>query len=564
MLASLKINNVALIESLEIDFANGLNAITGETGSGKSILLNALGFVVGDRLDKTMLRTGTEFMKVDAVFIDIRDSVVKQIEELVGIHIDNNELKINREYYLNGKSTCRVNGELVTTGVLKKVSQLLIDIHGQHEHQALLDNAFQLQILDKFCKQDISDRLESLNGLIDQMNDINSKLKLIGGDQTNKQNLIDLYSYQLDEIEKSGIVENELEELEQRFKEMKESEKLSSILNNCLTKLDKNPYGESAIDQIITSSKELASITNIAEKYNDVYTRLNSLSIELQDVVEEISSLSNNLVFDQAEFDRIDERIDFIKSMFRKYGGDYSSFVKYKNDIDDKLNNLVNSEEQFVKLNIEKDKLLSKINALQQEISNIRKQNAVVFGKEIEEQLRLLGMPQAKFVINFEKTTEPYTRTGFDVVDFMFSANLGFEPKPLNKVASGGELSRFMLAYKIVVNSIDEIDTLIFDEIDTGISGNIANVVADCMGKLSRTKQLLVVSHLPQICAMADINFLVEKITKNTTITTLKELDQEGVFKEIARLMGLIGMDGIDYAKKLKLSANNFKQGLIQ
>ena len=562
MLASLKINNVALIDSLEINFANNLNVISGETGSGKSILLNALGFVVGDRLDKTMLRTGTDVMKVDAIFIDISDSVCKKIKEKTGIEIENGEILISREYCSNGKTVCKVNGELVTTSILKQISSFLIDIHGQHQHQALLNQEFQLSILDKFCGEKVTERLVKLNEYIDSVNEINSKLNMLGGDKTQKQNLIDLYSYQINEIEKADIKENELESLTLRFKEMKDSEKISSNLNETLSLLDKSAYNQSASEQVSLSTRNLASLTSFAEKYNNVYSRLNSLSIELEDIIEEIHTLNSGLVFDQNEFDEIDQRIDFIKSIFRKYGGDYLGLQNYKNEISEKLANLINSEEVFNELTLKKEKLVEKIVALENEISKIRKENSLKLQTEIQKELQNLGMPKAKFEIAFESTSEVYTRSGSDIVDFMFSANLGFEPKPLNKVASGGELSRFMLAYKIVVNTIDDINTLIFDEIDTGISGNIANVVANCMGRLSRNKQLIVVSHLPQICAMADMNLLVAKVTNSTTITTITELVGESVYPEIARLMGLTNLDGIEYAKKLKFTANEFKSKL--
>jgi len=376
MLASLKINNVALIDSLEINFADNLNVISGETGSGKSILLNALGFVVGDRLDKTMLRTGTDVMKVDAIFIDISDNVCKKITEKTNISIENGEILISREYSSNGKTVCKVNGELVTTTILKQISSLLIDIHGQHQHQALLSPEFQLSILDKFCGETVQDKLLKLNEYIDKVNEINSKLNMLGGDKTQKQNLIDLYSYQISEIEKAEVKENELEELTERFKEMKDSEKISSSLNESLTLLDKSAYNQSASEQIATANRTLASLTMLAEKYNNVYARLNSISIELEDIIEEIHGLNNGLVFDQNEFDAVDQRIDFIKALFRKYGGDYKSLQEYKNIISEKLSNLINSEEVFNELTQNKENLIEKIIVIENEISKIRKENA--------------------------------------------------------------------------------------------------------------------------------------------------------------------------------------------
>ena len=558
MLASIKINNVALIDNLEINFGDKLNVITGETGSGKSIMLNALGFVIGDRLDKSLVRENAEFMKVDAIFLDVNSSICNKIKEITNCKIDDGEILITREFNISGKTSCKINGETVTTSMLKTVSSLLIDIHGQHQHQALLNNDYQLNILDNFCKQELIQPLAELNKNIDKLNEINAQLKLLGGNAQEKQNLIDLFTYQINEIKSANILEDEFDNLKNRLNEMKQSEKISTTLNECINELDKNPYNQSAIEQLNSAKRSLSFLNNISEKYSKLTNRIESICLELEDSVSDIYEILSNTQFDQQEFNQIDERLDYIKTLFHKYGGDYSSLQKYYNDIQLKLDNLINSEELYNQISVQKNELSKQIEHYCLIISNIRKKNAEILENKIEIELKKLGMKDAKFSIQFSKTNEEFTRIGFDFIEFMFSANLGFEVKPLNKVASGGELSRFMLAYKIVVNAIDQIDTLIFDEIDTGISGNIANVVASSMGKLAKSKQLIVVSHLPQICAMADDNFLVEKFTTNITRTVLTKLDINGTYKEIARLMGI--MDNLDYAKKLKDQANQFKQ----
>ena len=560
MLASIKINNVALIDNLEINFGDKLNVVSGETGSGKSIILNALGFVIGDRLDKSLLRENTEFMKVDAIFLQVSNSVCEKIKEIAGCETQDSEILISREFSINGKTSCKINGQTVTTSMLKNVASLLIDIHGQHQHQALLNNDYQLNILDNFCKNELINPLKELNSNIDKLNEINSQLKQLGGNAQEKQNLIDLYSYQLNEIKNANISESEFDNLKARLNEMKESEKISTSLNDSIKDLDKNPYGQSASEQLNSAKKSLSILNNISEKYQSLTTRVESLSIELEDTIGEIYSILSSIEYDEQEFNQLDERLDYIKNLFHKYGGDYHNIQNYYADIELKLNNLINSEERYNELTLEKNNLLAQIENNCKVISNIRRKNALNLEKSLECELRKLGMKDAKFIIQFNKTSEPFTRLGYDYIEFMFSANLGFEPKPLNKIASGGELSRFMLAYKIVVNTIDQIDTLIFDEIDTGISGNIANVVASSMGRLAKTKQLIVVSHLPQICAMADDNFLVEKFTTDITKTVLTKLDENGTYKEIARLMGI--MDNLDYAKKLKQQADEFKNTL--
>ena len=562
MLASLHIQNVALIENAEINFGNNLNVISGETGAGKSITLDALGFVLGDRLDRTMVRTNADFMKVDAFFTCLSKTCVDEIFNETGINLSDGEALISREYNINGKTSCKINGEMITTSMLKKITVHLVDIHGQHEHQALLDNAYQLQILDNFSSKDIGDRLNKLNLLIDKVNEIDNKIKNLGGNKVEKQNLIDLYSFQINEITNANIYEGEFEELENRYKEMKSSEKISTGLNEILNAIDKNAYGESATDQLAVGEKLLYSLATFGEKYNNLAERLKSVSIELQDITSSIVEINSTLNFNEQEFETIDKRLDYIKTLFRKYGGDYESLQNYFVDITDKLGNLLNSEERYNELNKEKDVIIAQILGLQLEISKIRQKNAIVLQEQICEELKKLGMPNAKFIIGFEKISEPYSRKGNDFVEFMFSTNLGFEVKPLNKIASGGEISRFMLAYKIVINNLDNIDTLIFDEIDTGISGNIATVVAKCMGRLSRIKQMLVVSHLPQICAMADTNFLVEKSGETITKSNISMIKDSNLIKEIARLMGLMDEKGLNFAKELKLEAETYKTSL--
>ena len=361
MLASLHIQNVALIENAEINFGNNLNVISGETGAGKSITLDALGFVLGDRLDRTMVRTNADFMKVDAFFTCLSKTCVDEIFNETGINLSDGEALISREYNINGKTSCKINGEMITTSMLKKITVHLVDIHGQHEHQALLDNAYQLQILDNFSSKDIGDRLNKLNLLIDKVNEIDNKIKNLGGNKVEKQNLIDLYSFQINEITNANIYEGEFEELENRYKEMKSSEKISTGLNEILNAIDKNAYGESATDQLAVGEKLLYSLATFGEKYNNLAERLKSVSIELQDIASSIVEINSTLNFNEQEFETIDKRLDYIKTLFRKYGGDYGSLQNYFVDITDKLGNLINSEERYNEFNKEKDVTIAQI-----------------------------------------------------------------------------------------------------------------------------------------------------------------------------------------------------------
>lgn len=562
MLVNLKIKNVALIDSLDITFDKQLNVISGETGSGKSIMLNAMGFVFGDRLDKTLLREGTDNMRVDAFFDDVDFGVKVFIKELTGIDIDS-ELVITREYYDTGKTVCKINGESVNTTILKKVSSRLIDIHGQHEHQSLMDNEYQLDILDLFSKGEIEPYIDNLNKTIDELNQVNSDLNNLGGNLEQKQNLIDLYTYQINEIDKADIKQNEYESLLQQIKEMKSYEKIAEHLQESYKALAENQYITPAIDLVDEACKQTSYLNEYGDKYKEINDRLESVSAELGDIIQVLSGLLTSCNFDSNKLQELDERADYIKDLFRKYGGDYNALIKYYDDISVKLNNLINSEARHKALMERQTILLNEIHNIQNQITQIRTKNAVNFAGKIQSEISLLGMPSASVQIKLDKRAEEYTRKGQDFVEFMFSANIGFECKPLAKIASGGELSRFMLAYKIVVADLDEISTLIFDEIDTGLSGKMASVVAECLAKLSRHKQVITISHLPQLASMADTNFRVEKYSDNTTHTRLTEIKDRELYFEIARLMGVgENAQALQVAQQSKLKCNEFKNKL--
>ena len=562
MLVNLKIKNVALIDNLDISFGNNLNVISGETGSGKSIMLNAMGFVFGDRLDKTLLREGTDHMRVDAFFEQVDVGVRRYIEDLTGIMVDE-ELIITREYFDSGKTICKVNNENVNTALLKKISSRLIDIHGQHEHQSLMDNEYQLDILDMFSKGEVETYLDKLNLQIDELNEINQQLENLGGNVEQKQNLIDLYRYQIGEIDNADIKPNEYEEVCLQIKEMKSYEKIVEKLQQVYSNLCDNPYTTPASELINSSVRQVITLNEFGEKYLNVTNRLDSLSVELDDICKNVSGLIEECNFDTNLLQQLDERADYIKDLFRKYGGDYQGLIKYYDEISIKLNNLVNSEEKYNDLSNKRNRLLENIHITQDKITEIRIRNANNFSKQIQKEIRLLGMPNANIEIKISRRAEEYSRKGQDMVEFMFSANIGFELKPLSKIASGGELSRFMLAYKIVVAELDEIDTLIFDEIDTGLSGQMAYVVAQCLARLSRYKQVVTISHLPQLACMADDNFKVAKYSDSSTHTVLSKITESQLYQEIARLMGLTNSEqSIIVAKEYKEKCNTYKQSI--
>ncbi len=562
MLQTLKIENVALIESATINFDEKLNVISGETGAGKSIMLDSLSFVFGGRADKTLIRTGAQNMKVEAIFTGLSKQHIKFIQDNLDISCED-EMFLSRSLDVNGKNICKINGELVPVNVVKKVCSMLVDIHGQTDHLAILNNDEQLKIVDLFSKS-VENLLEDLNQDIDKLKEIEKQINSLGGSESEKQNLIDLYSYQINEIENANILANEFEDLTDEKKEMQHYEKINDALKDCLNATHNSNFTPSACEKVEEALKSVQSLSGLSEHYQELVNRLNSVLIELEDINSTVNDDINNNVFDENRFNEIDNRLDLIKSLFRKYGGDYNSLNKYFLEIQNKLDLLINSQEKYNELTAEKEKLLNVIDIKQQKISEVRKKSAMVLKKKIEEELHFLGMPNARMDIEFSRIEDRYSRMGVDKVDYLFSSNIGFELKSLKQVVSGGEMSRVMLAYKIVVSEVDSIQTVVFDEIDTGLSGNIATVVAEYMARLSNSKQIIAVSHLPQICAMADLNIKVEKHSENnTTKTNAVALVGENLYYEIARLMGTnLDENGLKVSCDLKNKCNKYKANL--
>lgn len=558
MLKSLKVENIALIEEQYIEFYEGLNVLSGETGAGKSIIINALCFALGSRTDKTLIRNGADYAKVMAEFnVKLNEKICEVLDEF---DIEKEEtIIITRKMYVDGKSEIKVNGVSLTLAMLKRLTALLIDVYGQFEHASLLDERKHLSVLDDFGGAEIAKLLETYRQKYQQLKDLEQKLKSLGGDERERANKIDFLQYQINEIKMVDPKEGEDEELNIKRTRMANAEKLVEGYNVARIALDGDEY--SARMGIATARNKLSSLMSLDSTLEESVNRLFSLEAELDDIVSEITNFANMCEFDEQEFNAVDERFDSIKLLKKKYGNTIEEVLESKSKAEEELQNLINSEEIISELNKEIALATEELQIAGQKLSQARKKCAKLLENGILEQLKDLGMGKSQFVVEFV-STEP-TLNGIDNVEFMFSANLGEPTKNLNKIISGGELSRFMLALKTTLSKTNKIGTQIYDEIDAGISGHIGQVIAMKLSSISKDCQVITISHLPQIIAMADNLYRIEKFEKDgKTYSKVEKLTEENHLTEIARLSGgeNLGSHAMAFAKEIKAWADDYKR----
>ncbi|MCH5156931.1 MAG: DNA repair protein RecN [Clostridiales bacterium] len=569
MIKNLVIDNIALIDHLDLDFQQGLTVLSGETGSGKSIIVDSLAFVLGDRADKTLIKYGEDAAEVTALFEVTGDSpVIAKLSEYG--YGDDTEILIYRKMSVAGKNEIRIQGKTATLAILKEVCAELVDIFGQGQHLALLNEKNQLSVLDAFCNFNGVD-VQLKTDYAPQLAAVNRELKSYGGSDSERERLIDILKYQIDEISSANLSEEEETELLAMHKRMVNVEKLSTALGQARQMLS----GENgAISQISQSCAALRSVSSLEDTANELDTRLQSARLEIEDVSSQLEDIVSQMDFSPAEADKMEARLEHIRQLKRKYGGSVAEVLDFLAQSKAKYDNLVNSAERIEQLNTQKNKILSQMYALSQKKSAERKATAQKLASRIMQELNDLGMRGTHFEVSFnaEPTLEEYclspSSDGFDKVEFLMSANVGEPLKPLSKVISGGEMSRFMLAVKNITAQAEKIPTMIFDEIDTGISGNMAQMVANKLANVSANKQngyqCIVITHLPQIVAMADVNMYIHKFERDGKTHTSVDIltDYESRAKEVSRLMGSVGEHAIINAKELLDWSSNYKNSL--
>lgn len=539
MLERLVIKNIALIDSADIAFGAGLNILSGETGSGKSVILDSLNFVLGSKADKNMIRYGEAEAYVRGEFtVAPQSAAVKALEEL-DIESDG-EIIITRKYSADGKGNIKINGNTVTAGMLKTVSQHLVDVYGQSEHFALLSEANQLSVIDGLCGELAADIKNALSILISEKRECLRRLKQLGGDSAERARRLDLLSYQLKEIDAAELRDGEEEELIAKRRIIENTEKIASAVSGSLGAINGDGGGS---DGISAARRLMANVSEYGDDYSSVSDRLDAVLAELQDIADTLSDMADGLEFDEADARRVEDRLDLIRNLKKKYGATVDEILAFRAKAGEEFDLLSDSEAVAEKLTKRLEELDESIFGECVKLTELRKNNAENFCRDVESELKSLNISGARFEVRFDeydKSSANLTSVnGSDKVKFMFSANKGEPLKPLNKVISGGELSRFMLAIKTCLKDLNGISTYIFDEIDAGISGITARSVAEKFTDIAKNTQIIAVSHLPQICAAGDKNFLISKAEQNGgTVTSVREIVGDAKIAEIIRLTG--------------------------
>ncbi len=566
MLSKLTIKNVALIESAEINFKSGFNVLSGETGSGKSVILESLNFVLGAKADKTMIRSNAEECMVVAEFDVLDNAAIYSVLDEFGF--DNEDvLIISRRFNVSGKNSVKINGNSATVSMVKKLTSLLIDVHGQSEHFYLLSTVNQLKLLDKFAGIRESGISEETKNAYDEYKNLNEELEKIGGDESSRLIRLDVLNYQINEIESAGVKENEFEDLSALKEKLLHREKIITALNAVKSRIEDEG---GASDILSNATRTLSGIAGFGNDYSEIYERLSNAYAEIDDVAGSITSLLDDLGYGEYSLDEVENRLYLIKNLFKKYGGDYQALCEFLDNAVSEKQKLENFNELSVKLNDKIIKSRKNLYDLYVKLSEKRKNSAEIFSKNVLDELKELGMNKARFYVKFADLPN-ISECKFDGVNgadnicFMFSANAGEPLKPLSEVISGGEMSRFMLSIKAQTAKYNDISTFIFDEIDAGISGAVAWTVAEKLVKIASSVQVIAVSHLPQIASFADNNILIEKTeTSDKTLTSVKLLDSSGKIAEIARLTGgdMENESSVEHAKSLINKAEEFKKQL--
>ncbi len=548
MLSSLMLSNVALIKKQTIEFENGFNCLLGQSGAGKSIIISALSFLLGAKADKNLIRSGETSMRVDGIFTDLNEEVLQMLREW-DLECDE-ELIITRTLSVDGKSSVKICGFPATIKMLQSLSEKLADFCGQHESVGLLNSNNHLSLLDKFAGEEVSILKEKVLKCYDELKEVEQKFASLGGNEAERAREKEILEFQVNEIENAHLQLGEEEELKTRFDFISSSEKIFDAVSEVLNKLDNQ--NENVLSLLYSAKNELSGLSNF-EDIEASRTRIESCYYEIQDVVDVLETVRQSTEFDPIELERIDARLDLLKGLFRKYGKDVEAVLEFQTKSKARLEELENSAELLEKLERERKNKQEALLDACQKLSITRKHYAEVFANKICGELADLEMKGTSFKVYFEQ--KECSRNGFDDVKFMFSANVGQDVRDLHKTASGGELSRLMLAFKNVMLDKENVQTVVFDEIDSGISGQTAGRLSEKLVNISKFTQIICITHTPVVASKAD-NFLLvsKKVENGSTISTVRHLENEEIITEVARLIDddeNVSQTAFQHARKL-------------
>ena len=533
MLSNLQIENIAVIKSASIDFENGFNVMTGETGAGKSIVIDSLNAILGERTSRELIRSGADSASVCAEFQNVGDNVKNELEKL-GIEKDDT-LIVSRKLTPDGKNVCRINGMPATVSMLKALGVQLVNIHGQLDNQSLLSPETHCSFIDKLAGsgRELNEFKELYSLYIKKENEPKS----LNTDVNEKNRRLDILNYQIEEIQKADIRPGEKDELTEKLGFLRNAEKVLDLLHTAYAALNGDGEMPGAADVAADAASKLLSAADYSSDFAETANGVNDAAMNLSAYTEELRDKIYSLDYDPNETERAEERLDVIYRLSQKYGDSEEDILAYLENAEKERDALSFSDERAEQLRAETEKAYNEALAAAKKLSEIRIEAGKKFSADVERELAFLDMPSVKFIVN-DSVGELY-ENGIDNIEFLLSANAGEEPKPLSKIASGGELSRIMLAIKCVLSELDDIDTLIFDEIDSGVSGRAALKIAAKMKELSKTHQVICVTHLAQIAAFADEHKLISKEEKDgRTYTCIASLDYNGRKYELARIMG--------------------------
>ncbi|WP_223591479.1 DNA repair protein RecN [Neobacillus bataviensis] len=547
MLAELSIKNFAIIENLTISFKKGLTVLTGETGAGKSIIIDAIHLLVGGRGSAEFVRHGEEKAEIEGLFQidDPQHPVIFKAMEF-GIDIEEGMVILRRDIAKTGKSVCRINGKLVTISTLREIGAALVDIHGQHEHQELMDETWHLPLLDQFGTEEILPSLEEYQEVFRRYEQTRQKLKSLSDNDQQTAHRLDLIVFQLDEIQKANLKPQEDEDLYEEKKRLGNFEKVFAAVQSGYNGLNGEQKGLDWISLVMGHLEDAASLDNA---YKEIYESVSNSFYQLEDAARSLRNELDVLEFDPQRLNEIEDRLNEINQLKRKYGKTINEIVEYSAKIEEEIETLQNKETHIEELEKELASIKKDLSLEAKQLTELRKKWAEKLTKLIHKELKELYMAKTVFEIRFEPDIEHFSKTGVDHVQFYISTNPGEPVKPLSKVASGGELSRIMLALKSIFSKHQGVTSIIFDEVDTGVSGRVAQAIAEKIYKVASDSQVLCISHLPQVAAMADTHLFISKIIKGgRTKTSVSPLNIEEKIKEIGRMIS--GVEITDLTKK--------------